>query len=53
MIEYEVVKSDTMMDEWVVEGIDYDSEGEIYATIFSGPKAEERAKEYAEYLNRM
>jgi hypothetical protein len=34
-------------DEWRVEAIDYESEGEVYVAIFSGSEAKERAEEYA------
>jgi hypothetical protein len=33
--------------EWVVEAVDEEGGGEVYLTRFSGPGAEERAKEYA------
>ena len=33
--------------EWLVEAIDHDSEGDIYRTIFFGPRAEQRAREHA------
>ena len=33
--------------EWVVEAVDDGSEGEVYTTIFIGPKAESRARNYA------
>lgn len=32
---------------WRVEAINMQNDGEIYITIFAGPKAEERAREYA------
>lgn len=50
-MHYECVKSDTAKDEWIVEAIDYQSEGEIYMTLFVGLKAEERAKEYTAWQN--
>ena len=37
--------------DWRVEAIDYENEGVIYVTIFSGPEAKERAKEYAGIKN--
>jgi hypothetical protein len=46
-MNYEVQPSSTTPDEWVVEAIDHDSEGEVYSAIFSGPGAKERAEEYA------
>lgn len=47
-LQWELVESPDSMDgdEWRVEAIDYESEGECYVTIFSGPSAEERAREY-------
>lgn len=48
---YECVKSRFCLDEWVVEAIDYGSEGEIYAATFSGPGAQQRAEEYAAWKN--
>lgn len=50
-LTYECVKSRVCQDEWVVEAIDYGSEGQIYAATFSGPGAEERAREYAAWKN--
>ncbi len=38
--------------EWRVEAIDYESEGEVYVAIFTGPKARERADEYARFKNK-
>lgn len=46
---YEVVQSNVEIDTWVVEAIG--SEGEVYKTNFYGPDSENRAKEYAEYMN--
>lgn len=35
-------------DDWVIETLDAAGDGGIYVTVFSGPKARERAIEYAE-----
>jgi hypothetical protein len=35
------------VDDWVVESFDSEGSGEPYITVFSGPKAKERAIEYA------
>lgn len=43
-MEYEVTQDS---DEWRVEAIDYEADGQVYVTIFSGPKAQVRAEEYA------
>ena len=50
-MEYEVVKTKDAMATWQVEGIDYDNDGIIYFALFSGPEAEERAREYADFKN--
>lgn len=50
---YECVKSRFCQDEWVVEAINYAQDGEIYSATFSGPGAEDRAKEYAGWKNRL
>jgi hypothetical protein len=35
--------------DWRVEGRDHENEGQVYIAIFSGPKARERAQEYADW----
>ncbi len=45
-MEYEVKQDGS---EWRVEAIDYESEGEVYVAIFSGPGADARAREYARF----
>jgi hypothetical protein len=50
-VEYEVVQSRGVLDEYRVEGIDYDHEGQVYVTLFSGPNAKERAEVYATFKN--
>ena len=49
MEEYEVIRSKDSMDddEYRVEAIDYDGEGQVYVAIFTGPAAKQRAEEYA------
>lgn len=49
---FECVPSRFCADEWVVEAIDHEAEGVIYAAAFSGPGAKERAEEYADWKNR-
>ncbi|KKN82235.1 hypothetical protein LCGC14_0310480 [marine sediment metagenome] len=49
-IEHEIFPSDRSRDEWIVEAIDYDRDGQVYVTIFSGPWAEERAREYVSLI---
>ena len=48
---YEMVASAGVPDEYRVEGIDHDREGVVYVAIFSGPEAEQRAREYARLKN--
>lgn len=47
--QYEVAEDADFAGEWRVEGFGLD--GECYVAIFSGPKAEHRAKNYAAWLN--
>jgi hypothetical protein len=46
-LEVEVVPLKHDPNRWLVEAIDFGSDGEIYRAIFSGPKAKERAFDYA------
>jgi hypothetical protein len=50
-VAYEVVRSEGVEDEYRVEGIDYAHDGIVYVAIFSGPEAEQRAREYALFKN--
>ena len=34
---------------WTVEAIDSSGDGDIYQTLFIGPEARERAREYAQF----
>ncbi len=49
-LHYEVAESN-VPGEFRVEAIDYENDGECYVAIFSGPKAKERAEEYATLKN--
>ena len=51
-LTYEVIASHNVPDEYRVEAIDYENEGIVYVAIFSGPEAENRAKEYAAFKNK-
>ena len=51
-MDYEVLASEGVINEWRVEAINYAGDGEVYVTIFSGPDAKERAEEYAEWKSR-
>ncbi len=46
-MEWECFEDRKNRGDWRVEAIDFDNEGEVYVTIFSGPHARERAQEYA------
>lgn len=48
---YEVSRSQEMDEDWVAGAVDHESEGEIYIALFSGPGAEGRAREYADWKN--
>lgn len=50
-MQFEVVQSKDQPGEWRVEATNETGDGEVFVTIFSGPKAEERAREYAEWKN--
>jgi len=52
-LQYEVVRSLTAIDdnEYRVEAIAPDGDGEVYVAIFSGPEAKARAEEYAKFKN--
>ncbi len=47
LMEWECFEDRKNRGDWRVEAIDFDKEGEVYVTIFSGPHARERAQEYA------
>lgn len=48
-MHYEVVESRQYRGHWHVEAIDED--GRVFVVVFSGPKAEDRAREYASWKN--
>jgi len=50
-MQYTLVKDRTTMDTWRVEAINEHRDGEVYVAIFSGPDAEQRAHEYADWKN--
>ena len=50
-ILYEVGESQDYPDHWQVEAID--DEGRVFIGRFSGPKAQERAREFADLKNRV
>lgn len=46
-LEVEIAERHEEPGVWTVEAIDTGSEGEVYQTLFTGPKAKERAYDYA------
>lgn len=46
-VEVEIVEVRDAPGHWLVEAIDYGSEGEVYRAVFSGPMAEQRGRDYA------
>ncbi len=51
-LTYRVIPDKEIIDVWRVEAHDEESEGECYVTIFSGPYAEIRAKEYLALVDK-
>lgn len=45
-MQAEALSSKVVPGEWQAEVVNYDGDGEVYVTIFSGPDAEVRAKDY-------
>ena len=52
MIQFEVLEDRKTPGDWIVGAVDYDSEVEGYTAVFTGPNAEQRAREYARWKNR-
>ena len=50
-MRYEVEQSPEHPKEYVVVAVNEDSKGERYVVLFSGPDAQKRAQEYAEWKN--
>ena len=51
VMTYEVLKDRAVLDTWRVEAINERGDAEVFVTIFSGPDAEHRACEYADWKN--
>lgn len=49
-LEVEVQERRDSPGVWTVEAIDTGSEGEVYQALFAGPKAKERAYDYARWM---
>jgi hypothetical protein len=50
-LRYEAVQDKLHPEDWRAEYVDIKT-GDVMVAIFSGPLAEERAREYAEFKNR-
>jgi len=50
-MEYETIADRHEPEQWRVEAINHDSEGEVFVAIFTGSLARERAEEYAAWKN--
>jgi len=48
-IEVSLIANDTVPLSWSVEAVNSDGDGGIDVTMFSGPTAEQRAREYARW----
>ena len=46
-MQSEAMKSQIVQGQWQAEVVNYEGDGEVYVTIFSGPDAEERAKNFS------
>jgi len=51
VMEWKCLEDKRSAGDWRVEAIDFDDEGKVYVAIFSGPSAQARAEEYAEFKN--
>lgn len=51
LVQYHVAQSVNCQDEWTVEAINFAGDGEVYKATFSGPNAQQRAEEYAEWVS--
>jgi hypothetical protein len=45
-MQSEMIQNQLVAGEWQAEVVNHEGDGEVYVTIFSGPDAEVRAKEY-------
>jgi hypothetical protein len=50
-LTYKLIKDENNPTDWRAEAIDDAGEGECYVVTFTGPRAEERAREYAQWKN--
>ena len=50
-MQSEAIENQIVRGEWQAEVVNHEGDGEVYVTIFSGPDAEERAKQFCLYRN--
>jgi hypothetical protein len=50
-LQYETIEDNRHPGDFRVEAIDTKADGEVYTAIFTGPDAESRAREYADWKN--
>lgn len=50
-MHYEAFEDGIYAPDWRVEGSAPEDEGDVFVTLFSGPQAEKRAKEYCSWKN--
>ena len=52
-MNFEVFVDEKTPGDWRVEAIDFENEGNIYVAVFSGPNAQVRANDYAQWQNEI
>lgn len=50
-LQYETIEDNRHPGDYRVEAIDTEGDGEVYVAIFTGPDAQKRAQEYADWKN--
>ena len=50
-LQFETIEDKMHPDDYRVEAIDSEGDGEVYTAIFVGPDAKQRAEEYAQWKN--
>jgi len=50
-LQYETIEDNRNPGDYRVEAIDMRNDGEVYIAIFTGPDAQARASEYADWKN--
>jgi hypothetical protein len=50
-MQYEMVPANQLEDEWLVQAVNREGDGEMYSAVFYGQDSRERAKEYLDWKN--